>query len=72
MVNKYNAVGFVGGLFLPIIADVVGGGAVTMLAKGHTKDFGKGVLVAGVVGVGLIAVLLASGTVVTMYRAVLY
>lgn len=77
MVNKYQVGGAVVGLFLPIIVDVVGGGIVTSVAKKKTtKDFGKGMLAMGVVGVGLVAVMVATGAVaasqVTVYKAVLY
>lgn len=77
MVNKYQAGGAVVGLFLPIIADVVGGGLVWKLAKKkNTKDFGKGLTVMGVGGFVLISAMVAAGVMpvyqVTVYKAVLY
>lgn len=77
MVNKYEVGGAVVGLFLPIIVDIVGGGAVYGLAKSkNTKSFGKAMLIMGGVGVALVAVSVAAGITplsqVTVYKAVLY
>lgn len=69
--DKYTVSGFaVGFVLLPVIVSVVGGAVTTKLAKKRTwKNFGKGMLTAGVVGVGVIAVATVAGVVVGLEKS---
>lgn len=69
--DKYTVAGFgVGFVLLPVIVSVVGGLIVEKAAKKRTwKKFGKGMLVAGVVGVGIIAVATVSGVAVGLEKS---